>query len=145
MADQLEELIKEIAVKHGISVSRDDPILVLQTINNRLMSDSSKAQEVMLQEYKQEFEALALRWSSDSKEKAERILNLALSASKDAMAEIMREGGKSIVKDIKCEIDAALLSVASPVQDAHRLAILNVFAACITLAAAGVALWATFH
>ena len=99
----------------------------------------------MLQEYKQEFEALALRWSSDSKEKAERILNLALSASKDAMAEIMREGGKSIVKDIKCEIDAALLSVASPVQDAHRLAILNVFAACITLAAAGVALWATFH
>ena len=43
MSDQLEELIKEIASKHGIAVSRDDPILVLQTINNRLLQDSSKA------------------------------------------------------------------------------------------------------
>lgn len=43
MSDQIEELIKEIAAKHGIAVSRDDPILVLQTINNRLMQNSSKA------------------------------------------------------------------------------------------------------
>ena len=33
MADQMEELIKEIAAKHGITVPRDDPILFLQTIN----------------------------------------------------------------------------------------------------------------
>ena len=41
MADQVEELIKEIAAKHGIAVSRDDPILILQTINARLMQDSA--------------------------------------------------------------------------------------------------------
>jgi hypothetical protein len=46
MADQLEELIKEIAAKHGIAISHDDPILVLQTINNRLMKDTCKAQQV---------------------------------------------------------------------------------------------------
>ncbi len=33
MTDPIEELIKEIAAKHGIAVSRDDPILILQTIN----------------------------------------------------------------------------------------------------------------
>ena len=53
MSDQLEELIKEIASKHGIAVSRDDPILVLQTINNRLLQDSSKAQQAQLDQYKE--------------------------------------------------------------------------------------------
>jgi len=37
MNEEIDELIKEIAVKHGIAVGRDDPIIILQTINNRLM------------------------------------------------------------------------------------------------------------
>jgi hypothetical protein len=65
MPDNVDELIKEIAVKHGIAVSRDDPILILQTINNRLMQDSEKAQQAMLDQYKEELEALALRWGVD--------------------------------------------------------------------------------
>ena len=49
---EVEELIKEIATKHGIAVGRDDPILILQTINNRLMQDSQKAQQEMLDLFK---------------------------------------------------------------------------------------------
>jgi hypothetical protein len=30
MADPIDELIKEIAGKHGIAVGRDDPIMILQ-------------------------------------------------------------------------------------------------------------------
>jgi hypothetical protein len=45
MTDPVEELIREIAAKHGIAVSRDDPILILQTINTRLLQDSAKAQQ----------------------------------------------------------------------------------------------------
>jgi hypothetical protein len=37
VSDPVDELIKEIAVKHNIAVSRDDPIMVLHTINERLM------------------------------------------------------------------------------------------------------------
>ena len=70
MADQVEELIREIAAKHGIAVSRDDPILVLQTINNRLLEDGAKAQQVQLDQYKQEMEALSLRWGNDAKGKS---------------------------------------------------------------------------
>lgn len=142
MADQVEELIKEIAAKHGIAVSRDDPILVLQTINNRLMQDSTKAQQVQLDQYKEELEALALRWGNDAKGKAERILNASLSASKDAMGQIMQEGAKATAASVRAEIDAALASIAGPILDARRIAILNVAASCITLLAAAVALWA---
>lgn len=141
MADQVEELIKEIAAKHGIAVSRDDPILVLQTINNRLMQDSSKAQQVQLDQYKEELEALALRWGADAKDKAERILNASLAASKDAMGQIMQEGAKTTATSVRAEIDAALARVAAPIQAARRIAMLNVAASCITLLAAGVALW----
>ena len=81
MADPIEELIREIAAKHGIAVSRDDPILILQTINSRLMQDSAKAQQVMLDQYKEELEALALRWGNDARDKAERILNASLAAN----------------------------------------------------------------
>ncbi len=141
MSDQLEELIKEIAVKHGMAVSRDDPILVLQTINNRLMRDSAKAQQVQLDQYKQELEALALRWGSDAKDKAERILNAALAAGKNNMDLVMREGARMTATSVRAEIDAALAHVAAPIRDARRIGMLNVIASCITLSAAAVALW----
>jgi hypothetical protein len=141
MADQVEELIKEIAAKHGIAVSRDDPILVLQTINNRLMQDSSKAQQAQLDQYKEELEALALRWGTDAKDKAERILNAALTASKEAMSKAMQENAKSTAATVRSEVDAALGRVAGQVKDARRIGMLNVLASCITLAAAAVALW----
>jgi hypothetical protein len=141
MHDQLEELIKEIAAKHGISVSRDDPILVLQTINNRLMQDSAKAQKNQLAAYKEELEGIALRWENESKKRAERILNAALTASKAAMD----EGAKAASKAAREEIDTALAAVTEPLQAARRIGMLNVVASCITLAAAALALWATLH
>jgi len=141
MSDQVEELIKEIAAKHGIAVSRDDPILVLQTINNRLMADSSKAQQAQLDQYKEELEGLALRWGNDAKDKAERILNAALAASKAAMGKEMKEGVKAAASAVRGEIDAALAGVTRPLRDARRVAVFNVLASCITLVAAGVALW----
>ena len=145
MADQVEELIKEIAAKHGIAVSRDDPILILQTINARLMQDSAKVQQAMLDQYKEELEALALRWGNDAKAKAERILNVSLAASKDATAKLMQEGAKEAAASVRGEIDVALRRVADPIRDARRIGTLNVAASCITCVAAAIALWAAVH
>ena len=137
MGDRIEELIKEIAVKHGIAVSRDDPILVLHTINNRLLQDSSKAQQIQLDQYKEELEGLAVRWGHDAKDKAERILNAALIAGKDEM----REGATVLAAAVRTEVDTALAGVIQPIRDARQVATFNVVASCITLVAAGVALW----
>lgn len=145
MADSVEELILEIAAKHGIAVSRDDPIMVLQTINNRLMHDSAKAQQVQLDLYKQELEALALRWGNDARKTAERTLNAVLAASKDAMWRSMQEGAEASAVAVRAEIDAALARVAAPIRDARRIGMLNVVATCITLLAAALVLWATLR
>lgn len=143
--DPIESLIKEIAVKHGIAVSRDDPILVLQTINNRLMQDSSEAQKNQLHQYKEEMEALIARWGGDATHKAERIINDALTASKEAMGQTMRYGAKHTATSIRTEIDASLTRVTATIQDVYRIGILNIIASCIALIAATIALWATFH
>ena len=145
MTDLVEELIKEIAAKHGIAVSRDDPILILQTINTRLLQDSAKAQQVMLDQYKEELEALALRWGNDARDKSERILNASLMASKGAMAKVMQEGAREAAGVVRGEVDAALGRVAGVMRDARRIGALNVVASCITCLAAAVALWAAVH
>lgn len=141
MSAEIDELIKEIAVKHGIAVGRDDPIFILQTINNRLMQDCQKAQQEMLDQFKSELEAISLRWSIDAKEKAERILNASLAASKDAMGQFMLEEAKVTAASVRVEIDDALSHVSAPIRDARRISILNVMASCITMFAAAVALW----
>jgi hypothetical protein len=145
MNTAVEELIKEIAVNHGIAVGRDDPIMILQTINARLMQDSQKAQQDMLDTFKSELEEISHRWSIDAKEKAERILNAALAASKDAMEQIMLEEAKVMATSVRGEIDAALSHVSAPIRDARRISLLNVIASCITMIAAAVALWVTVH
>ncbi|CAE6823354.1 Protein TraM [Paraburkholderia aspalathi] len=142
MADQIEELIKEIAAKHGIAVSRDDPILILQTINSRLMQDSAKAQEAMLDQYKEELEGIATRWGNDAKAKAERILNAAMAASKEAMARTLQDGAVAAAAVVRKEVDAALSRAQAQLRASRNLSWWNMAAAAVTLLAAGVAAWA---
>jgi hypothetical protein len=142
---ELEEMIKEIAAKHGIAVGRDDPILILQTLNNRLMQANQKAQQEMLDHYKSELESISLRWSTDAKEKAERILNASLDASKAAMEQLMLAGAKEVVETIKSEVDTSLNRINCPIKDANRIGLMNIVASCITLLAVAVLLWTTTH
>jgi membrane-associated HD superfamily phosphohydrolase len=138
----VEELIQEIALKHGITVSRDDPILILQTINKRLMEDSAKAQQEMLDHYKEEIEVLAKRWGDDAKTKAEKVLNAALAASREAMAKTAQEVASTVKQAVAQEVEASLKKLHAPVRNARSLVIANVIAAAITLVAAFVALLA---
>jgi multidrug efflux pump subunit AcrA (membrane-fusion protein) len=140
MADPVEELIQEIAAKHGIAVSREDPIFVLHTMNQRLLQDSAKAQQAMLDQYKAELEAIAQAWGNDAKAKAERVLNAAMSASKEAAAKIMHEGATAAAASVRGEIDAALGRLAGTLRHARRLAMVNLVASALTLMAAGLAL-----
>jgi hypothetical protein len=141
MGDQVEELIREIAAKHGIAVGRDDPIFVLQTINNRLMQDSARAQQEMLDRYKEELEAIAHRWSAEAKSKAERTLNASMTASKEAMLRTMQEGAAVATTSLRKELDAAMVRVDVPLRECRRLTFLNLVASVCMLLGAAAVLW----
>ncbi len=142
MVDAVDELIKEIALKHGTAVSRDDPIMVLHTINARLLEDSAKAQQAMLDSFKEELESIAFRWGEEAKGKAERILNAALSASRETMSKSMQESAQATAASIKTEVEAALRRITIPMEDAKRLAMYNVVAAGLTFFSAAIVVFA---
>ena len=141
----LGEMIKEIAAKHGIALGRDDPILILQTLNNRLLQDNQKAQQAMLNQYKEELEALSLRWSSDTKEKAERILNASLESSKVAMDQLMQAGTKELLLRFTSSIDESLILIGYLIKDTKRIGAMNIIASCITVLAVATLLVSTMY
>ncbi len=143
--EPLEALTQEIATQHGPEPTPDDPTLVLHTIHQRLLDSSLQAQQALLDQYQQELESLSTRWSSDARDKAERTLNAALSAGKDAMAQAMQEASSRTAATIRAEMDAALARIATMLQDARRVAWLHLLAACMAFAAAALAFWAVWR
>jgi hypothetical protein len=143
MSDRVDDLIGEVARKHGMAIGRDDPILVLQTINERLLQDSSAAQQALLDAYKEELEALASQWSTDAADRADRIVQAALAGSKATVSAIVAEAALTTAASVRTEVDAVLSRVTVRLQEARRIATLNLVAACITLLAAGIVVWSS--
>lgn len=91
MTDKFDAAIQEIAVKHGVVLSKDDPILILQTMNDRLIEETRQAQADMLAQFKEEMEGISSQWKDDARDKAEKVLNAALASSKEIMARLSKE------------------------------------------------------
>jgi ElaB/YqjD/DUF883 family membrane-anchored ribosome-binding protein len=132
-----DALLKEIAVKHGIALGKDDPILILQTINTRLLEDGLAAQKAAMASLKEDLEEIAQRWGHDAKDKAERILTAGLSANKAAMEEAMSQGAKLASEAVKAEIESGIRRLENASQASTRTATINLAASLIALASAG--------
>ena len=141
--DPIDTLIRDIAVRHGIAVGRDDPITILQTMNAHLMREQAAAQQAALDRFSEELEGIAHRWGEDARSKAERTLNAALAASTDAMKSGMEAGAKAAATAARHEIDAALAQLAGPIREGRRIATLNLIAAGMAVFAAALALLST--
>jgi hypothetical protein len=141
-ADKAEEIIKEIAVKHGVAVSRDDPIMILHTLNERLLQESAAGQQEILERFKQELEAIAHRWGEDAGNKAEKTLNAALTASRGAMTRFVEAAAEAAAETVRSEVEAAMAQLARPVRDSRRVALMNLVAAGMAIVAAALAVWA---
>ena len=104
----MDEAIQEIAVKHGVVLSKDDPILILQTMNERLIEENRKSQQEILDQFREEMESISSKWRVDAKEKAEKVLNAALSSSKEAMTKLLQEAINESVQSIRTIISDSL-------------------------------------
>lgn len=105
MTDRLNDTIQAIAVKHGVMLSKDDPILILQTMNDRLLEDTRKAQEAMLKQFREEIEQIASQWKDDARKKAEKILNSALSVSKEVFIKAEQNANLELATAIQKIVD----------------------------------------
>ena len=140
-ADKLEETIREIAARHGIAVGRDDPILVLHTLNERLLQDSAAAQQELLERFQQELENLRHHLGVDARQQVDKTLQNALATSLDAMQAMQQDVAAAAGQGIRLEIEALMSRLEASGRESRRVALMNLVASCVTVLAAGLVLW----
>ncbi|VTU46107.1 conjugal transfer protein TraM (plasmid) [Variovorax sp. SRS16] len=143
--DDIDDAIRQIASKNGVAVGRDDPILVLLTINQLLQEKADAAQQSLLAQHKEELESIAQQWGRDAKEKAERILTAALSSSKEAMALAMNESATAAAGAVRAEIQTMSQKFAGAIENARHVATMNLVAGGLTIASAVIVLWSVLR
>ena len=146
MGTPIDTLIKDIIDKHGVVIARHDPILISQTIHAELMADNAKMQQALLQQHKEDLEGVLLRFGDDTKEKSERILNAALTTSKEAMTDILHNAATITAMTIKKEVDDVLAHSNTMSHRAETAARINLCASVITfLSVLSAVIWMVFH
>jgi len=143
-ADPTEELLTEIAAKHGVALDRQDPILIVQTLHMRLLEESRRTQQAMLEDYRTTLEGLLDRWGIETKTKAERIVTASLTASTEAMKAQMATATTEVARTIRSEVTDVLEQIETRARRAQTIGYLNLFAAVVTVLAAVVLYW-TLH
>ena len=106
MITNLEDVIRDAALKNRVGLTEDDPLMVLVTIMNRIAEDYQTGLNGALENHRGEYEEAAHRWRNDATKRANHILNTALSAGSEAMAKGMSEGASEVAKLIQAEVAA---------------------------------------
>ncbi len=140
-ADPTEELLQEIAAKHGVALDRADPILIVQTLHERLLAESRSAQQAMLEDYRTTLEGLLDRWGAETKGKAERIVTASLTASTEAMKAQIATHTTEMTSAIRKEVSEGLEQTEARMRRAQTLGYVNLFAALVTFFSAVVIYW----
>ncbi|MFC3909011.1 conjugal transfer protein TraM [Legionella dresdenensis] len=133
MADKFDDVIQEIAIKHGVILSKDDPILILQTMNNRLIEETRQAQVAMLAQFKEEMEVISSQWRDDAREKAEKMINMALASSKETMTRSVREATNESVSIIKKVISNSVIEINNIAKQAKNYSLLFLFGSILAV------------
>lgn len=120
MSEKLDKIVQEITVKHGVLLGKDDPILMLQTMNEQLIEENRKAQQDLLTQFREEMESISSQWKDDAKQKAEKILNAALASSKEAITRLLHESTRESVQAIKKSISDSLIEAHSFTQKTQK-------------------------
>mgnify|MGYP000689935640 CR=1 FL=1 len=136
--ESIDDLIQQIASEHDVLLSKDDSIMILQTMKERLIQDSKAAQNVLLNQFKSQMEVISNGWSIEAKNHSDRILNSAVSSSKAEVARVMEDQSRVIIAQWKEELSTGFSEVIKTTQSSRQTAILNIIASFITLISAGI-------
>ena len=101
-----------------------------------LLLEGQKAQQRALETFKAELEDLATRWSADAKEKAERVLNASISASKETIVTGAKEAASIAASQLHTVIAESRLTVDKTVSGIQKATAINLAAAVLVLIAA---------
>jgi hypothetical protein len=135
--DALDEIIREVAIRHGYAIDRHDPILMSYTINRKVMEASVQIQSSLLGEFQREWEAAASRIQDEAAAKLEQRMQEAAVASRVQLQEVMRQ----LEGEQRRLAEEAQLQVREGLRGWQRLAQAHLALSCLLLSTAALVLW----
>jgi hypothetical protein len=138
--EKIDKAIQQIASVHGVAVSKDDPIMILHTMNERLISDSKAAQQELLDNFRSQLEVTVSELSMAAKNHSDRVLNSTIQTSKTEISRVMEEQSNIIIERWKADLHAEFNEACKTMTTSRQTAILNIIASFITLISAGIVL-----
>ena len=109
----LDALIGEIAARHGVAVSRDDPVMILATLNERLIEENRDVQRQLLEEFRTDMAGAAQRWIQQSQQRAQSLLQQAGEANRAAAAASVQQHRTVVTAAVREEVGRLQSSVSS--------------------------------
>ena len=135
-SEELKEIEQHIAQAHGFYLSRDDPILILYTLNKLIMRENMNVLSKAMKSFKEEMALEAMKWSDSSNIAAEKVFSMTLHAQENEINKLFER----VSEKISSEFENHVLSVQKQEllgTDSLKLAvIMNFIASFITLVSA---------
>ena len=100
-ASDLDDVVREIAAKHGVALSPDDPIMIVFTAMKLFLEKHREEQDGWGQAHAQQLEDVSRRFRDASQETAEKSLNAAVVAARRELNHLLAEGRKEILEQEK--------------------------------------------
>lgn len=132
MSDDTAALVQEIATRHGVLIGKDDPILILQTMNQKLLEEHASSQDALLGQFKSCLEEMLARQNHESKDKSERMLNASLLAARESAQLLLQETTESVRSAMNKELDIALETIKTGLRNNQKFIWLQLLTSVIT-------------
>lgn len=136
-SDAINRIIEEVAVKHGISLGRDDPVLMVYTINRQLMESVAKIQQEALDKYLCSMEKSAGRIHDQAALSLDNRMREASTVMRQALLQEAERLFSQQRKDSQAINDRMIEGYFKWL----RFAAFNAVVSALTIMAAGIVLW----
>lgn len=134
----MQDSIHRIAKKHGVVIGRDDPILMVETLLEKIGEDARAEQKAALQHFAEEMESLTQRWLTDATIKAENALTAALARNQEMMVSALESAVASAMAKMQDETTTVLRSMSraqSSLRNASTASVVAIAIVCLLLVA----------
>ena len=136
----IDDIIRKIALEHKETLSRDDPILILHTMNKLIIEENKANQEKLLKDLGERLGQIMSGVSENSKSQVEKSINAALTASKEISLSIIENNSRVTIERInnalEKAVDNAMKKIESKSRSVKSVAYINLAASAMFLISA---------
>ena len=129
-SDKLDVLIKRIASEHGIVLTKDDPVLMMHTLNEVLLEQNEKAHAELLNKYEAILQESFSQWHSYASKKANALVNAHQNNSGRNHDQVTDQHMQLISEKISIAINQEIREL---IRISRQAAIINLLAAFVVL------------